>query len=87
MKLFELVEVVDYVKLDPAILICYVLKIVIFVVVCLAKIEFDLKLGCLLNHFNRKLIEEIFVKDCVLFGIRVQFLGVKKHFMQDRPLG
>ena len=58
----------------------------ILVIVALSEVEFHLEFSCLFNHWKRKDIDQIFVKDCVLFGVDVKLFDIEEHFVDDRPL-
>ena len=57
----------------------------IFVIIALTEVEFDLEFSCLLNDFIWKLIYQIFVENSVFLRVNIQLLDIKEHLKDDGP--
>lgn len=85
MEFFKFGEVVDELKLDPAVTLGRILQVRIFVVICLAEVIFNLELDSLLHCFLRKDFKKVLIKNCVLFSVLVELIVVKNHLIKDGP--
>ena len=86
MELTDFPEVIDDRKWYPAVRVTALLQVVIVVVCCLPKVEFDLELGRLCDYLVRKGLDKAWNELCIVPSILVKLFSVIEHLMNDTPL-